>query len=84
MLRSHLAGVSSEGEASKRGVQDIFEKIVKLDVGQALVFSPSGMLGVDCQDENGSPRMLKLGTQYVKVRVRKRTTADGGRSMLAI
>lgn len=84
VLRSHLAGVSSEGEASKRGVQDIFEKIVKLDVGQALVFSPSGMLGVDCQDENGSPRMLKLGTQYVKVRVRKRTTADGGRSMLAI
>ena len=82
-LKSHLAGVSSEGEASKRGVQDIFEQIVELDAGQALVFSPSAMLGVDKRDDIGSARMLKLGTQYLKVRVRMRESADGGRSILA-
>lgn len=82
-LKSHLAAVSSESEASKRGVQDLFEKIVALDAGEALVFSPSAMLGVDSRDGSGSPRMLKLGTRYIKVRVRQRITADGGRSILA-
>ncbi|KAF6236955.1 hypothetical protein HO173_004834 [Letharia columbiana] len=80
-LKSHLAAVSSEGEASKR--QDILTQIVELGVGQALVFSPSAMLGVDDQDGNGSPRMQKLGTQYIKVRVRQRMTVDGGKSILA-
>lgn len=80
-LKSHLAAVSSEGEASKQ--QDILKQIVELDAGQALVFSPSAMLGVDDQDGNGSPRMQKLGTQYIKVRVRQRMTVDGGKSILA-
>lgn len=80
-LKSHLAAVSSEGEASKR--QDILKQIVELGAGQALVFSPSAMLGVDDQDGNGSPRMQKLGTQYIKVRVRQRMTVDGGKSILA-
>ena len=82
-LKSHLAAVSSKGEASKQGAQDIFEQIVELNAGQALVFSPSAMIGVDDQDGNGSQRMLKLGTQYMKIRVRERITADGGRSILA-
>lgn len=82
-LKSHLAAVSSESETSKRGVQDLFEKIVALDAGEALVFSPSAMLGVDSRDGGGNPRMLKLGTRYIKVRVRQRITADGGRSILA-
>ena len=83
-LKSHLAGVSSKGEASKRGVQDIFDQIVRLNAGQALVFSPSAMLEVDDQADNGGARMLKLGTKYIKVCVRNRMTADGGKSILAI
>lgn len=82
-LRSHLAAVSSRGEASKGSVQDIFNQIVELNTGQAFIFSPSAMLGVDDQNDNGGPRMLKLGTQYIKVQIRDRTTADGGRSILA-
>ena len=83
VLKSHLAAVSSNGESSKRGAQDILEQIVELNAGQALVFSPAAMVGVDDRDGNGSPRMLKLGTQYLKILVRERTTADGGRSILA-
>ncbi len=78
-LQSHLAAVSSEGEASR---QDLLKKIVGLHVGQALVFSPSAMVKV-VKDDNGSVRMLKLGMQYIKVLVRFRTTTDGGRSILA-
>lgn len=83
VLKSHLAAVSSKSEASKQGAQDIFKQIVDLGTGQALVFSPSAMLGVNHQDNNGSGRMLKLGTQYIKVQVRQRVTADGGKSVLA-
>ena len=77
--------MSSKGEASKGGVQDNLNQIVKLNTGEALIFSPSAMLGVDDEDGNGSPRMVKMvkmGTQYIKVRVRNRTTMDGGRSIL--
>lgn len=80
-LKSHLAGVSSEGDASKRDVAQIFKQIVNLNAGQALLFSPSAMLGVE--DGQTGLKMKKLGTGYVKVQVRKRLTADGGRSILA-
>lgn len=83
VLKSHLAAVSSKSAASKGGAQDIFDQIVALSTGQALVFSPSAMLWANEQDKNGSRRMLKLGTQYIKVQVRQRITADGGRSILA-
>lgn len=75
--------MSSKGEASKGGVQDNLSQIVKLNTGEAFIFSPSAMLRVDDEDGNGSPRMVKMGTQYIKVRMRNRTTADGGRSILA-
>ena len=82
-LKSHLAAMSSKGEASKGGVQDKLNQIIKLNTGEAFIFSPSAMLGVDDQHGNGSARMVKMGTGYIKVRVRNRTTADGGRSILA-
>lgn len=81
-LRSHLAGVSSEGDASNRDAAQVFRNIVNLHAGQALVFSPSAMLGVEDAKKTGL-RMKKLGTGYVKVQVRKRFTADGGQSKLA-
>ncbi len=82
-LKSHLAAVCSKGEASKQGVQDMFERIVGLDTGEAFVFAPSAMLWVDDEGDNRSARMRKLGSQYIKVQARNRTTADGGRSILA-
>ncbi|KAI9809358.1 MAG: hypothetical protein M1826_003936 [Phylliscum demangeonii] len=91
-LRSHLAGISETGaapaadgtnEASpiekepKRDVTSIFNSIVNLDVGEALLFAPSAMLAV----ERGV--IEKLGMAYLKVRIRSRLSADGGRSLLA-
>ena len=82
-LRSHLAGVSVGGETSKRDVSGIFQKIADLNAGQALLFSPSAMLGVDQDSNEARLEMQKLGIGYAKVQVRMRLTADGGRSILA-
>lgn len=80
-LRKHLAGASIEGdmdgEEKKRDVGRLFGMIAKLNVGEALLFSPSAIL--EFKDGNAN----KLGMSYLKVRVRKRVTADGGRSILA-
>ena len=81
-LKSHLAGVSSDG-ATKQDISEIFKEIVSLEAGQALLFSPSAMSGVEEESEGSSLRMRKLGIRYVKVRVRTRLTTDGGRSILA-
>ena len=82
MLKSHLAGISNGGD-SQRGVARIFEQIVHLDVGQALLFSPAAMLEVESSTPQNGRKMRKLGSRYVKIQVRQRLTADGGRSILA-
>ncbi|KAK4695945.1 hypothetical protein P7C71_g1897, partial [Lecanoromycetidae sp. Uapishka_2] len=82
-LKSHLAGVSSDGDTSKRDVVEIFKRVVNLEAGEALLFSPSAMTGPEKEGGRPGLRMQKLGTGYLKVRVRKRLTTDGGRSILA-
>jgi len=83
-LRKHLAGASGIGlddndESEKHNVKEIFGEIVKLNAGQALLFSPSAML-----DVNAEGKAQKLGLGYVKVGIRKRITTDGGRSIMAV
>lgn len=82
-LKSHLAGVAGMSEESKRDVREMFRTIVNLEVGEALLFSPSAMLKERVGDMGEAGRIEKLGMSYLKVRVRKRVTADGGRSLLA-
>ena len=94
-LKGHLAGISNgwvDSDASKDnstgGVQSneskVFNDIVKLKVGEALLFSPSAVIGViEGADEDVEDRLVKLGAAYLKIRVRSRLTADGGRSVMA-
>lgn len=81
VLKTHLAGASGENAETtvgkKRDVESIFATIVNLNVGEALLFSPNAMLDVK------QGLITKLGMGYLKVRIRKRLTADGGRSVLA-
>lgn len=102
-LRDHLAGVNTLAETdsaqpnAKRDVARIFAEIVKLETGEALLFSPAAMLnikstatsgGANEWDAEATPRTEilpeKLGVGWVKIRVRKRLTEDGGRSILAV
>lgn len=76
LARSLIAG--AKGHTSS----EIFKKIVGLEVGEALVFSPTAMIGVG-GTSNGGSRYIKLGTGVLKVRVRARLTTDGGKSHMA-
>ena len=87
-LKSHLAGISpfeADDDNGGRDIKEIFRKIVGLETGEALLFSPSTMLKIDMDGTAGniSIQNEKLGMGYAKIRVRKRLTADGGRSVMA-
>jgi hypothetical protein len=53
---------------------------VKLRVGEALLFSPSAIVGLE---EGKISRLRMLGASYMEVRVRQRLTAEGGKSVMA-
>jgi hypothetical protein len=67
-------------------LMDLFSMIVNLRVGEALVFAPSAIVGCDGARENAGPgpRFVRLGNGIVKVQIRARVTADGGRSVIAV
>lgn len=88
-LEAHLAGASKflkkEEEEDGKGqssLTKIFNEIVKLRVGEALLFSPSAMIGLGGAGKDRE-RLKRLGSEYVKIRVRSRLTTDGGKSVMA-
>ena len=69
-LRRHIS-MEEEGE------DDTFKRILDLHTGEALLFAPSALLP-DGDD------VRKLGMELLKIKVRKRLTWDGGKSILAV
>lgn len=62
---------------------DAFDKVVKLQTGEAIVLAPSA-LGV-FNDENGEHKALgQFGRRYMVMKTRRRVTADGGASILVL
>lgn len=89
VLKTHLAAASLE--TSTRTDSDVLERtlmqMINLNAGEALLFAPSAILDVENMVGQGGMttlRLGKLGISYLKVRVRHRLTADGGRSISAI
>lgn len=66
------------GSGGQDAAMAAFAQIVRLRVGEALLFAPSAVLGVD-----EASRARKLNHGVLKIRVRKRVTDDGGRSIMA-
>ncbi|PWY93089.1 hypothetical protein BO94DRAFT_615903 [Aspergillus sclerotioniger CBS 115572] len=62
------------GEEEEEVATSLFEDIVRLGVGEALVFAPNAVVGTG---------MRKLGEGVLGVKVRARLTEDGGRSLLS-
>lgn len=79
VLRKHLAGVKKQDKDSTNA---LFESIVRLRTGEAFLFCPTAQLQVD-DAADGREKVKTLGDDYVKFKVRKRLTADGGKSILA-
>src|SRR5262249_46639477 len=64
----------------------IFQEIVNLHTGEALVFCPTAVL--DMSEPPSGPMRIKdlyqaLGDSYFKIRIRKRISEDGGKSIMA-
>ena len=83
-LRKHLAGANKQDRDVDNNT--LFTKIVGLRTGQALLFCPTARMDVDTDNDgahggNWEPKPLNDG--YVDIQVRKRLTADGGKSIMA-
>ncbi|KAL5326655.1 hypothetical protein ACEPPN_004343 [Leptodophora sp. 'Broadleaf-Isolate-01'] len=90
-LRSHLAALDNDDSLStnsKLKLNNVFNQIVKLKVGQALLFAPSAIIGVlhteDQESGKTTYEIQRLGIEYLRVKIRDRVTTDGGRSVLAL
>lgn len=92
-LEGHLAGAASKllrTDDNEDGGQQIsiatkvFSEIVKLRVGEALLFSPSAIIAVDNgARKTGTDGLKRLGAGFLKIRIRSRLTTDGGKSVMA-
>jgi DNA helicase HerA-like ATPase len=73
--------VLKEHIAAMKGIDDqkVFEEIVRLKVGESLLFCPTAATAT----AEASNELTTMGTRYFKFRTRTRQTADGGRSKLA-
>jgi hypothetical protein len=85
ILKQHIAALylnslaSPSETANDQTVDDkmVFHDIVRLKLGESLLFSPSAAVRV-AQEELG-----RMEGSYVKFKTRQRVTADGGKSKLA-
>ncbi|KAH4855058.1 hypothetical protein HBH77_001730 [Parastagonospora nodorum] len=74
-----LSAIKRHIPTAAEGREDLMLKIEGLRTGEALVYSPNAVLG---RDDSGD---LITGTsRFIKVRIRRRITSDGGQSMLAV
>lgn len=73
-------GEGEGGESESESVS-LFNRIVRLRVGEALLFSPGAIVGASVRD--GDVNYHHLGAEYLTVRIRSRLTWDGGRSILS-
>ena len=79
-LRGHLAGAADRLDGDRKlNRRDLFESIVGLETGEALVFAPTAVLDVSDIDGTAQP----MNHNHFKIRIRKRLTADGGKSIMA-
>lgn len=96
-LKGHVAAAGlatqSNGEAKATVEQELgapeisgklslFYRIVNLRVGEALLFSPGAVLG-SAAGNPSSPGLSRLGAGYLVIKIRKRLTEDGGKSVIS-
>ncbi|SPO05446.1 uncharacterized protein DNG_08133 [Cephalotrichum gorgonifer] len=91
-LRDHLAGGVEERRSGKKAgveVADHFDRIVKLRVGEALMFAPNAAVSLAVEKGAGASggvadmRVRRLGHEVLKILIRERITTDGGGTIMA-
>jgi hypothetical protein len=80
VLKKHIS--ISEVDGGDQGNERLFNKIVRLKTGEALIFAPSAISGT--VDNAGERAWTAAADELLRVRVRKRVTWDGGRSVVCV
>lgn len=75
-IKGHLGGAAVQGKASDEEKTPLFEKVMRLGVGESLVFAPSAYV---CSTEVGA---FKLEDGVVRMKTRKRMGQDQGLSKM--
>ena len=78
VLSRHVSIVREKGD--RNCADELFGAIMNLRTGEAMVFAPSGVV----QRREGEQELRKLGGELLKMRMRKRLTWDGGRSVVCV
>ncbi|KZP24564.1 hypothetical protein FIBSPDRAFT_1042031 [Athelia psychrophila] len=73
-LSAHVSADITSDEA--------FDKVVRLQTGEALVFAATGLATFESAD--GNARLDNLGRRYLVMKTRRRVTKDGGASILVV
>lgn len=74
VLQGHLAGARLYND---HGDAELFEMIVGLQTGEALIFCPSALFDIR------SGEVHRLKDAFIRAKIRSRVTTDGGKSILA-
>ncbi|RAQ60114.1 hypothetical protein COH20_002333 [Aspergillus flavus] len=87
-LFSSKSGFGNNGsEVEEPGDEKVspsaFDIIVRLRVGEALLFAPSAIVKVGTL-EDGRVEFHRLGSDFLPIKVRERLTSDGGKSVLSV
>ncbi|KAH2364084.1 hypothetical protein KXV98_003088 [Aspergillus fumigatus] len=90
VLQKHLAGAAenpfsaqAQSDMADPQSESLFDRIVALQVGEALLFAPSAVVGADICDD-GHVKFHRLRNGNLRVKIRSRLTSDGGRSVLSL
>jgi hypothetical protein len=83
ILHIHLAAAACDRESDFGDDHgSLFRRIVQLNVGEALLFSPTAL--VKLQAKNAQKFICSyLNDEYLEIKIRARLTEDGGKSVLA-
>lgn len=85
-LKKHIAGAASTNKCVDGSLEEMFQTIVGLRTGEALVFSPDSLLDVrSASIDTWDPEVKvdPLLDRFVQVLIRNRISADGGKSIMA-
>lgn len=77
-----IQSVELENDCVKDDPTSIFNQIVSLRVGEALLFAPSAVVDTAVH-EDGEIAFRRLGVGFLHVKIRERLTLDGGKSVLS-
>ncbi|GAB1198431.1 hypothetical protein APSETT444_007750 [Aspergillus pseudonomiae] len=76
-------GSEMEESGAEKESTSAFDIIVRLRVGEALLFAPSAIVKVGTL-EDGRVEFHRLGSDILPIKIRERLTSDGGKSVLSI